>query len=96
MNARREVDVTKSHAIATSLIKEAWWLGLVLTGLYVVVILFTYHREDSSWSHMAPNNAVIHNSGGSFGAWLSDMLLYLFGFSAWWWAVLAFFAMWFV
>jgi S-DNA-T family DNA segregation ATPase FtsK/SpoIIIE len=27
---------------------------------------------------------------------VSDLLLYLFGFSAWWWAVLAFYAMWFV
>ncbi|OZA52311.1 MAG: cell division protein FtsK, partial [Methylophilales bacterium 39-45-7] len=78
------------------LIKEAWWLGLVLVGLYITVILFTYHPEDSSWSHMAPDNAVIHNSGGHVGAWLSDLLLYIFGFSAWWWAILAFYAMWFV
>ncbi|HQS37950.1 MAG TPA: DNA translocase FtsK 4TM domain-containing protein, partial [Methylotenera sp.] len=79
-----------------TLIKEAWWLGLVLVGLYITVILFTYHPEDSSWSHMAPDNAVIHNSGGHVGAWLSDLLLYIFGFSAWWWAILAFYAMWFV
>jgi S-DNA-T family DNA segregation ATPase FtsK/SpoIIIE len=96
VNARREVAVAKSNPIFASLVKEAWWLGLVLVGLYLVVILFTYHREDPSWSHMAAANAVIHNSGGSVGAWISDMLLYLFGFSAWWWAVLAFYAMWFV
>ncbi|MGZ8983372.1 MAG: DNA translocase FtsK [Methylotenera sp.] len=96
VNARREAEISKSHAIGATLVKEAWWLGLVLAGLYITVILFTYHREDPSWSHMAANNAVIHNSGGSVGAWVSDMLLYLFGFSAWWWAVLAFYAMWFV
>lgn len=96
VNARREADVARSSALAQTLIKEAWWLGLVLTGLYITVILFTYHPEDSSWSHMAPDNAVIHNSGGSVGAWVSDLLLYLFGFSAWWWAILAFYAMWFV
>jgi len=95
-NARREAEVSKSNALANTLIKEAWWLGLVLVGLYITVILFTYHPDDSSWSHMAPNGAVIHNSGGSVGAWLSDLLLYIFGFSAWWWAVLAFYAMWFV
>ncbi|HSI43466.1 MAG TPA: DNA translocase FtsK 4TM domain-containing protein [Methylotenera sp.] len=88
--------MTKSHAIGSKLIKEAWWLGLVLVGLYITVILFTYHNEDPSWSHMAADNAIIYNSGGSVGAWVSDMLLYLFGFSAWWWAVLAFYAMWFV
>jgi len=96
VNARREAEVSKSNALATTLIKEAWWLGLVLVGLYITVILFTYHPDDSSWSHMAPDNAVIQNSGGSVGAWVSDLLLYVFGFSAWWWAILAFYAMWFV
>lgn len=96
VNARREAEVSKSNALAATLIKEAWWLGLVLVGLYITVILFTYNPEDSSWSHMAPDNTAIHNSGGSVGAWVSDLLLYIFGFSAWWWAVLAFYAMWFV
>ena len=96
MNARREAQVTKSNAISTKLIKEAWWLGLVLVGLFLAVILLTYHREDPSWSHMAADAAVIHNAGGSVGAWLSDVMLYLFGFSAWWWVVLTFYAMWFV
>ena len=96
MNARREAEVSKSQIIGATLIKEAWWLGLVLVGLFITVILFTYHREDPSWSHVAADGAIIHNAGGSVGAWLSDMLLYLFGFSAWWWAVLAFYAMWFV
>ncbi|WP_292839474.1 DNA translocase FtsK [Methylotenera sp.] len=96
VNARREAEVSKSQIIGATLIKEAWWLGLVLVGLFITVILFTYNREDPSWSHVAADGAIIHNAGGSVGAWLSDMLLYLFGFSAWWWAVLAFYAMWFV
>jgi len=96
VNARREAEVIKSNALANTLIKEAWWLGLVLIGLYITVILFTYNPNDSSWSHIAPDGAIIQNSGGSVGAWISDLLLYVFGFSAWWWAVLAFYAMWFV
>ena len=31
---------------------------------------------------------VIHNKGGTLGAYLADILLYLFGFSAWWWVIL--------
>ncbi|MSP85879.1 MAG: DNA translocase FtsK [Methylotenera sp.] len=96
VNARRAAEVTKSQAVSAKLIKEAWWLGLVLTGIYIAVILFTYHRDDPSWSYMAADHAVIYNGGGNVGAWLSDMLLYLFGFSAWWWVVLAFYAMWLV
>jgi S-DNA-T family DNA segregation ATPase FtsK/SpoIIIE len=78
------------------LIREAWWLVLVVAGSYLATILFTYHRDDPSWSHSASDDAVIHNAGGSIGAWIADILLYLFGFSAWWIAVLAFYAMWWV
>ncbi|NOT14824.1 MAG: DNA translocase FtsK [Methylotenera sp.] len=96
VNARREAEVTQVNLLTKTLMKEAWWLGLVLLGSYLAIILFTYHPDDSSWSHSAPGNAVVHNSGGNVGAWLSDLLLYVFGFSAWWWVVLAFYAMWFV
>ena len=88
--------MTKSQAASAKLVKEAWWLVLVLVGLYIVVILFTYNPKDPSFSYMAADNVAIHNSGGNVGARLSDMMLFLFGFSAWWWAVLAFYAMWLV
>jgi S-DNA-T family DNA segregation ATPase FtsK/SpoIIIE len=78
------------------LIREAWWLLLVVVGSYLTTVLLTYHRDDPGWSHSASGAGGIHNAGGSFGAWLSDILLYVFGFSAWWWVILAFFAMWLV
>ena len=78
------------------LIREAWWLVLVVAGSYLATILFTYHRDDPSWSHSASEDAAIHNAGGTLGAWMSDILLYLFGFSAWWLAIMAFYAMWWV
>ena len=96
VNARREAEVSKSHIIGKTLIKEAWWLVLVLLGLYITVILFTYHRDDVSWVNVSANIAQIHNAGGSVGANVSALLLFLFGFSAWWWAVFAFYAMWLV
>jgi S-DNA-T family DNA segregation ATPase FtsK/SpoIIIE len=78
------------------LIREAWWLVLVVAGSYLATILFTYNRDDPGWSHSASEDVAIHNAGGSLGAWVADILLYLFGFSAWWLAVLAFYAMWWV
>ncbi|HSI21408.1 MAG TPA: DNA translocase FtsK 4TM domain-containing protein [Methylophilaceae bacterium] len=78
------------------LIREAWWLVLVVAGSYLATILFTYNRDDPGWSHSASEDAAIHNAGGSLGAWVADILLYLFGFSAWWLAVMAFYAMWWV
>jgi len=78
------------------LVKEAWWLFFSVIGVYLVLILATYYPNDPSWSHNTSDNAVIHNAGGVVGAWMSDMMLYIFGFSAWWWAVFAFYAIWLI
>ena len=96
VNGRVETPKTPQQQKHAHLVREAWWLGLVLIGVYLAVILFTYYKQDPSWSHMASDRATIHNAGGSVGAWVSDMLLYLFGFSAWWWVVFAFYSMWLV
>ena len=69
------------------LLRESRWLLLVAVAIYLIIILFGFDRADPSWSHSASDSA-IHNPGGVFGAWLSDVLLYLFGFSAWWWVTL--------
>jgi len=70
-----------------SLLRESRWLLLVAVALYLILILFGFDRADPSWSHSA-SGAVAHNPGGMLGAWLADVLLYLFGFSAWWWVTL--------
>jgi len=69
------------------LLRESRWLLLVAVALYLILILFGFDRADPSWSHSA-SGAVAHNPGGMLGAWLADVLLYLFGFSAWWWVTL--------
>ncbi|HEX8873480.1 MAG TPA: DNA translocase FtsK 4TM domain-containing protein, partial [Nitrosospira sp.] len=62
--------------------------GLVLLGvvLYLALILYGYDRLDPGWSHSG--NGPPQNPGGVAGAWLADLLLYLFGISAWWWMLL--------
>lgn len=54
--------------------------------LYVGLILLGYSQADPGWSHAA-EVARVSNPGGRFGAWLADLLYYLFGVSAWWWVV---------
>ena len=49
--------------------------------LYLGLSLFTYHPGDPSWSHSGHVESVA-NRGGIVGAWLADVLLYLFGFLA--------------
>ena len=92
LNSRRQADTPKN----ARLIREAWWLVLVALGLYLAAILYSYHPSDPSWSHSGSDSTVVHNAGGTVGAWMSDMLLYLFGFSAWWLVVFAFYSMWLV
>ena len=72
------------------LVHEARWLLVGLAGLYLGLVLWGFDRADPGWSHSAIVERVA-NPGGRFGAWLSDLLLYLFGFSAWWWVALPFF-----
>ena len=76
------------------LIREAWWLSLVLIGLYLAVILGSYHSEDPSWFYLSSTDRLVQNAGGKVGSILSDILLNVFGFSAWWLVILAFFTIW--
>src|SRR3954463_6687097 len=65
------------------LLSEARWLATAVALLYFVLILLSYNKNDPGWSH---ENVVPHvaNLGGRAGAWLADLLLFIFGFSAWW------------
>jgi len=68
------------------LLSEARWLALAVLGLYFVLILFSFSKADPGWSH---ERVVVNvaNLGGPAGAWLADLLLFIFGFSAWWWCI---------
>ena len=67
------------------LLREAKWLVLVALAGYLLLILLTHKAGDPGWSRDA-TAAVVQNAGGRVGAWLSDVLLSLFGWSAFWWA----------
>jgi S-DNA-T family DNA segregation ATPase FtsK/SpoIIIE len=71
--------------------RESWWLTLVGVAAYLVLVLATYHPSDPGWSHSVATEH-IGNAGGKFGAWLSDLLLWMFGLSAWWWVAFCLFA----
>jgi DNA segregation ATPase FtsK/SpoIIIE, S-DNA-T family len=66
-----------------ALLEDLRSVALGLIALYLAVVLMGYRQEDHGWSHISHTAQVI-NPGGAFGAWLADVLLYLFGFSAWW------------
>src|SRR6185436_13982834 len=78
---------TPLPAKLAGLLREAKWLILVALAVYLLLILATYQRGDPGWSHSS-TYAVARNAGGLVGAWFSDVLLYLFGVSAYWWVAL--------
>jgi len=75
------------------LLREAWWLSAVAVALYLGMILLTYNPGDPGWSRTGDGKQLL-NAGGAFGAWLADLLLFLFGSSAWCWVFLALFLVW--
>ncbi|MDR2000750.1 MAG: DNA translocase FtsK 4TM domain-containing protein, partial [Zoogloeaceae bacterium] len=87
--AQRTGSVPLPEKIA-ALLHEVRWLIVVGFGLYLFMILFSYSKADPGWSQTA-HGVEIANRGGRFGAWLSDLMLLIFGLSAWWWVALLFF-----
>ncbi|MBI2306343.1 MAG: DNA translocase FtsK 4TM domain-containing protein [Rhodocyclales bacterium] len=69
------------------MLQESRWLALVVLAGFLSLSLFGYHPEDPGWSR-AVFSSTLHNPAGRAGAWVSDLLLYIFGVSAWWWVVL--------
>jgi S-DNA-T family DNA segregation ATPase FtsK/SpoIIIE len=53
-------------------------LSFAIAG-YVLVALISYDAQDASWSHSGSSSQIL-NFGGIAGAWIADLLFYLFGF----------------
>src|SRR5574343_1344227 len=70
-----------------NLLQESRWLGVGAVALFLTLALWGFSKDDPGWSHAAMG-PLMHNPTGRAGAWTADLLLYLFGLSAWWWIVL--------
>ena len=68
---------------------------LVAAGIaYVALILATFNRADPGWFQSGTIGRALSNKGGPFGAWMSDLMLGLFGWSAWWLVILGMSLLW--
>ena len=68
--------------------REAVWLGGLALGIYLALALLTHQLGDPGWSRVG-SGAPVQNSAGLVGAWLADILYYIFGHSALWLLVAA-------
>ncbi len=77
-----EISQDQSGSKLLMLLRESRWLLLIAGALYLAVALFGYQRADPAWSNSIAG--ITSNPAGVLGAYLSDLLFFLFGFSAWW------------
>ncbi|KQV48261.1 cell division protein FtsK [Pelomonas sp. Root1217] len=74
---------------ASRLLRTPLWLALTALLLALLVLaMATHDLRDAAFSTSGQRDLVGNRVGG-FGAWVSDGLLFLFGFSAWWLPLLA-------
>ena len=64
-----------------ALMQEARWAVLGFIALVAVLALWGFNPADPAWSHSGPAGRVT-NPMGRFGAWMADLLFYLFGGAA--------------
>jgi DNA segregation ATPase FtsK/SpoIIIE, S-DNA-T family len=73
----------KNKAISSSQVlrnvKEISFIALAALATYLSIALLSYHPADPGWSQAVSSNQ-IHNHGGVVGAWIANILLYLFGY----------------
>ena len=62
-------------------LKEGALIGVVALCMYLSLALFTYDQEDPGWSYLG-GNEVATNLVGRSGAWLADVMLFVFGYLA--------------
>lgn len=60
-------------------LKEAGFIAVAAFSLFLILALFTYQSSDPGWTH-AGAQIEVSNSAGHVGAYLADLLLYLFGY----------------
>jgi len=75
------------------LLQESRWLGVGAVMLFLTLALWGFNRDDPGWSHAVATPG-LHNPAGRAGAWVADLMLYVFGLSAWWWVALLGMSVW--
>ena len=70
-----------------ALLRESWWLAFLAVALYLLLVLLSFHKGDPGWSHSVSTDR-LGNAGGLVGAYVADLLLFMFGISAYWWVAL--------
>ena len=71
----------------SGLVREARWILFAALAAWLGLVLATWSPADPGWSHSV-HTIGAQNGGGMLGAYVSDLLLFLFGYSSWLWVAL--------
>ena len=74
-------------------LREGILIALAGVALFLVISLMSHHPGDPGWSR-AGGTDLIHNHGGVVGAWIADIVLYLFGQFAYSFPLMVIFVAW--
>jgi DNA segregation ATPase FtsK/SpoIIIE, S-DNA-T family len=77
----RTVKTTTVPAIARHRVIDALLILSFCVSLFLLLILATYHSSDPAWTTTGIDNVTL-NAGGRVGAWVADILLSAFGYTA--------------
>jgi S-DNA-T family DNA segregation ATPase FtsK/SpoIIIE len=67
------------------LVEIKWFLSLAAC-IALLLVLVSYDQHDPGWSNNSGGD--VKNIGGKVGAFIADLMLFVFGASAYWWVVL--------
>ncbi len=74
---QKESKPIAGHVITN--LREVLVFASLMMAIYLFTALITYHPDDPGWSHSVTATE-IHNSAGTIGAWIADIMLYVFGY----------------
>ncbi len=76
---RKEISDTSFSSQIVRNTREVSVICLAAISLYLLIALSSFSPADPGWSHSTSVD-VIQNNAGVIGAWIADVLLYLFGY----------------
>jgi S-DNA-T family DNA segregation ATPase FtsK/SpoIIIE len=84
--ARAKVEFSKPAGMSDRtrrLLREAAALLLFPLAVYLFACLLGYNHADPGWWHAGAPGQIVHNFGGTIGAYVADLLFHIFGVIAW-------------
>lgn len=91
MKKLREQQNQEGSTFLMRRVKEGVFIAFAAMAVFLFVALVTHNTSDPGWSK-ATNNQQIVNSSGVVGAWMADLLLVMFGYLAYLFPLVVFFA----